>query len=132
MHSSTSQLKSTGNQQLAVGNDIKIICLGEVGKPLVNLTLQKILTNGTRYNITISEIFTSPLDSETCSFYQNVTATITLSAEDNNVSFRCTPESFINDDKKFVTTGPINVDCMFCFKNSLMSHSGKLANDTVF
>lgn len=91
----SSQENAFENLTFREGDTITVNCTGEVGKPPANLTMQKILRNGTAYTLTPDNMTNNAIPN--CSFVQRSIFTTTLIGEDNGSMLRCAVEGKVDE-----------------------------------
>ncbi|XP_076075729.1 uncharacterized protein LOC143046454 [Mytilus galloprovincialis] len=101
--------KSTTPQGIAEGDNITVVCTGDVGNPQGEHFFQKyrngkIVHMHEKVNATLnSEMY------ENCSFYRTSILTFKVTAADNNVVIRCVVNSSMAEPDMYVETEPIEV-----------------------
>lgn len=105
--------KTTTAPGIVEGDDISIICAGDVGKPPAEYVFEKYL-NGhilpsqyTNITTSISEL------SENCSYYRSSSISFEVSAKDNNAVIRCVVNSSMAEPDMYIETHPIEVYCKY-------------------
>ncbi|CAC5382735.1 unnamed protein product [Mytilus coruscus] len=103
--------QTTTAQRISEGDNISVVCTGDVGKPPAAHVFQKYL-NGhilpmqdTVTSTSISEM------SENCSYYRSSNLTFAVTAKDNKAVIRCFVNSSMAEPDMFVETTPIGVYC---------------------
>ncbi|CAG2201836.1 unnamed protein product [Mytilus edulis] len=98
---------TTTTQDIAEGDNITVVCTGDVGKPPVEHVFQKHL-NGqivamqdTVTTTSISEM------SENCSYYRTSNIVFKVTAFDNNAVIRCVVHSSMADPDMYIDTEPL-------------------------
>lgn len=103
--------QATKAQDIAAGDNITIICTGNVGKPPAKHVFKKYLKGQiVPMQNTISTTSISEL-SENCSYYRTSNLTFQVTAADNNVVIRCVVNSSMAGTDMFKETKPIQVFC---------------------
>lgn len=103
--------QATKAQDIAAGDNITIVCTGNVGKPAAKHVFKKYLKGqivpmqDTVTTTSISEL------SENCSYYRTSNLTFQVTAADNNVVIRCVVDSSMAGTDMFIETKPIEVYC---------------------
>ncbi|VDI11395.1 Hypothetical predicted protein [Mytilus galloprovincialis] len=107
--SDTRYRTTTTTQDIAEGDNITVVCTGDVGKPPVEHVFQKHL-NGqivamqdTVTTTSISEM------SENCSYYRTSNIVFKVTAFDNNAVIRCVVHSSMADPDMYIDTEPLEV-----------------------
>ncbi|CAC5408248.1 ALCAM [Mytilus coruscus] len=102
--------QTTTAQGIAEGDNITVVCTGDVGKPPAEHIFQKYL-GGHILSMTYSATKTSVLEiSENCSYYRTSNLTFQVTAKDNNAVIRCVVNSSMaQSDMLYVETAPIEV-----------------------
>lgn len=105
------------------GDNITVICAGDVGKPSSEHIFQK-YRNGTilSMNFTATETFISEI-SGYCSYYRTSKITFQLKAEDNNAVIRCVVNSSMVEPDMYIETAPIEVFCKYILCNLVRDNS---------
>ncbi|CAC5420444.1 unnamed protein product [Mytilus coruscus] len=101
--------QTTTEQGIAEGNNITVVCTGDVGNPPVEHVFQKYI-NGKivpmKDTVTSTSIPDMP---ENCSYYRTSNLTFQLTAKDNNAVIRCVVNSSMVELDMYVETAPIKV-----------------------
>ncbi|VDI38613.1 Hypothetical predicted protein [Mytilus galloprovincialis] len=101
--------QTTAEQVIAEGDNITVVCTGDVGRPPAEHIFQKYLSDHTlsmTYTPTETSISEIP---ENCSFYRTSNITFQVTAADNNAVIRCVVISSMTDLDMYVETKPIEV-----------------------
>lgn len=110
-----SKQHTTTERVIAEGDNITVICAGDVGKPPAEYVFEKNL-KGQIIPIQYTVITTSISElSKNCSFYRTSHITFEVTPEDNNVVIRCGVNSSMADPDMFVEKEPIEVYCKYIF-----------------
>ncbi|VDI18751.1 Hypothetical predicted protein, partial [Mytilus galloprovincialis] len=105
----TTTQQTTTEQRIVEGDNISIICSGDVGKPAAEYVFDKYL-EGHLIPIQDAYISTSISElSENCSYYRTSNLTFKVKTEDNNAVIRCVVNSSMAELDMFVETEPIEV-----------------------
>ncbi|CAG2256933.1 unnamed protein product [Mytilus edulis] len=103
----------TSAQDIAKGDNIKVVCTGYVGKPAAKHVFEMYL-NGKIVPMQYTVTSTSISDmSENCSYYRTSNITFQMTAKDNNAVIRCIVNSSIEEPDLYVDTEPIQVYCKY-------------------
>lgn len=95
------------------GDNIKVKCSGNVGKPAGIFTFQKFLngnTPHTTYNATVTEIEEMPGN---CSYNRTSYLTFQVTPEDNQAVIRCTVVSPLAEQYMYKDSEPLEVKCKY-------------------
>lgn len=105
--------QTTLEKVLAEGDNITVVCTGEVGNPPAEYFFQKYRDGHTEpLNYTASA--TSIIEiSENCSYYRTSNFTLQLTADDNNAVMRCVVDTPMAEPDMYVKTAPIKVYCKY-------------------
>ncbi|CAC5379342.1 unnamed protein product [Mytilus coruscus] len=101
--------QTTTAQGIAEGDNITVVCKGDVGKPPAQHVFQK-YHNGhiLSMNFTATETSISKI-SENCSYYRTSNFTFQVAAGDNNAVIRCGVNSSMTEPVMYEETAPIEV-----------------------
>lgn len=103
--------QTTTAQNIAEGDNITVVCMGDVGNPPAEYFFQKYRSDHTlfmNYTATASNI--SEI-AENCSSYRISSFTFQVTAKDNNASIRCVVNSSMPEfDELYKETAPIEVN----------------------
>ncbi|CAC5408243.1 ALCAM [Mytilus coruscus] len=104
--------QKTTIQGIAEGDNITVVCKGDVGKPPAQHVFQK-YHNGHILSITYTATETSISQiSENCSYYRTSNLTFQVTAQDSNAVIRCAVDSPVAQyDNLYLETAPIKVNC---------------------
>ncbi|XP_076072199.1 uncharacterized protein LOC143044190 [Mytilus galloprovincialis] len=104
-----SSQQTTAEQVIAEGDNITVVCTGDVGKPPAEHIFQKYLRDHT-LSMTYTPTETSLSDiSENCTYNRTSNLTFQVTAEDNNAVIRCVVNSSLVVSALYVETDPIEV-----------------------
>ncbi|CAC5399308.1 unnamed protein product [Mytilus coruscus] len=101
--------QTTTVQGIVEGDNITVICTGDVGKPAAKHIFEKYI-NGQVVPMqdTVSATLISEM-SENCSYYRTSNLTFQVTAKDNNAVIRCVVNSSMSEPDMYVETAPIEV-----------------------
>lgn len=109
----TTTQQTTIERRIVEGDNISIICAGDVGKPAAEYVFDKNL-EGHLIPIQDAYISTSISElSENCSYYRTSYLTFQVTTKDNNAVIRCVVKSSMAELDMFVETEPIEVYCKY-------------------
>lgn len=112
---------STTAQGIAEGDNITVVCTGDVGNPPGEHFIQKYLKG--KILLMHEKIYaTSKSMYVNCSYYRKSNFTFQISADDNNVVIRCVVNSSMADPAMYIETAPIEVYCKYNFIDILMTN----------
>ncbi|XP_052072188.1 serine-rich adhesin for platelets-like isoform X1 [Mytilus californianus] len=101
--------QTTTAQGIAEGDNITVVCTGDVGKPAEKHVFQK-YRNGHNLSMTYTATETSISEmSENCSYYRRSNLTFQVMSRDNNAVIRCVVNSSMAEPDMYVETEPIEV-----------------------
>lgn len=108
--------QTTIEKVLAEGDNITVVCLGDVGKPPAEHVFQK-YRDGHKIPLNYTVNKTSIVeDSENCSNYRTSDLTFQVTAEDNHAIIQCGVNSpMTGSDMLYVETAPIKVYCKWIY-----------------
>ncbi|XP_071131772.1 uncharacterized protein [Mytilus edulis] len=96
-------------QKIVEGDNITVVCTGDVGKPPAKHVFQKyrdVHTEPVNYTASATSAWEI---SENCSYYRESNVTFQVTAEDNNAVIRCVVESSLAEPDMFIESDPIEV-----------------------
>lgn len=105
--------QTTSAQGIAEGDNITIVCTGDVGNPPAKHVFEKYLDGKIlplQDTVDTTSIMVMP---ENCSFYRTSNLTFKVTADENNAVIRCAVISSTAEPDIYVETKPIEVYCKY-------------------